>query len=156
MNTRIPFGYDIIDGRAVVNEEKIEQLMLYFTRFLDGLSMADAARVARLPVSSSTYPKLLQRKEYCGTEYYPAVITEDYQQKLVAEWQRRKKEHPRRRRKPADKGVRVYTKFRLAQSATATATDTTKNTDDPTDLSITDQISVFYQRIRPEYTPHSR
>ena len=110
MDRRIPFGYEIIDGKAVINEQKVKQLRLYFERYLSGQSMADAARVAHLPVSSSTYPHLFKRKEYCGTDYYPAVITKEYQAQLVAEWQRRKDEHPRRRRKQpvTEGGDRIY------------------------------------------------
>ena len=140
MDKRIPFGYDIIDGKAVINDRKMKQLLQYFQCYLDGQSMADAARTAHLPVCSSTYPNLFKRKEYCGTEDYPAVITRDYQAQLVAEWKRRKDEHPRRRRKPALKGVKVYTHFKLA-SARAEAGGS------PADL-----MAVFYQRIRPDYT----
>ena len=140
MDKRIPFGYDIIDGRPVINERKRRQLLLYFKTYLAGQSMADAARTAHLPVCSSTYPNLFKRKEYCGTEDYPAMITKDYQTQLVAEWQRRKDEHPRRRRTPAVKGVKVYTHFKLASARAETGGS-------PADI-----MAVFYQRIRPDYT----
>lgn len=153
MDRRIPFGYDIIDGKAVINERKMQQLKLYFKNYLDGQSMADAARVAHLPVSSSTYPNLFKRKEYCGTDYYPAVITKEYQKQLVTEWQRRKDEHPRRRRKQADKGVRVYTHFRMASTTTNPSNNLPEQ--DLTEQNPTERMAVFYQRIRPDYTHHN-
>ena len=86
---RVPFGYDIVDGAAVINEADAGRLKLFFKVFMDGESMADAARQAKLQCSTTTYPHLFKRKEYCGTDYYPAIITHEYQALLIAEWEKR-------------------------------------------------------------------
>ena len=153
MAKRTPYGYNIINGRAVIDEQKAEQLKLYFSGYLEGLSMADAARIARLPLSASTYSNLLKRKEYGGTDFYPAIIDPVYQEKLEQEWERRKEENSHRRRKPAEKGVRVYTEFRLVSTPTSTLSSTTTTS---ASGSPADQIAVLYQRIRPVYRSQNR
>ena len=155
MAKRTPYGYNIINGRAVIDEQKAEQLKLYFSGYLEGLSMADAARIARLPLSASTYSNLLKRKEYGGTDFYPAIIDPVYQEKLEQEWERRKEENSHRRRKPAEKGVRIYTEFQLTSSPVSPSTSSTSSTSDrPVDP--VDQIAVLYQRIRPVYRSQNR
>ena len=86
MPSKIPFGYEIIGGKAYVNAQEAAQLKTYFRKYLEGLSMSAAAQEARLPFSSTTYPHLFKRKEYLGTDYYPALITEEYQRQLIDEW----------------------------------------------------------------------
>ena len=160
MAKRTPYGYNIINGRAVIDEKKAEQLKLYFSGYLSGLSMADAARIARLPLSASTYSNLLKRKEYGGTDFYPAIIDPGYQEKLEQEWERRKEENSHRRRKPAEKGVRVYTEFRLTSSPAFTSSSTSSAasiSDRPADpIDPVDQIAVLYQRIRPVYRSQNK
>ena len=77
MGARIPFGYRIVEGKAVIDEENLKKLKRFFSLYLEGTSMAEAARTAELPVSASTLPKLLRKKVYLGTDYYPPVLTYD-------------------------------------------------------------------------------
>ena len=65
---RIPFGYRIIDGAAQVDPVESAQLKKYFSLYLSGLSMVEAAAEAGLECSKSTYRNILNRKEYTGTE----------------------------------------------------------------------------------------
>ena len=41
-----PFGYDIVDGMAVVNEAEAEQLQTLFAGYLLGLSLKSAGAMA--------------------------------------------------------------------------------------------------------------
>ena len=142
MAARVPFGYEIVDGKAQVNAEAAERLKLFFSEFLSGASMAEAARKARLQCSTTTYPHLFKRKEYSGTDYYPAVISSDYQEKLIAEWERRRGQKPIRLKERIPKGVRIYTDFRIVKKGT--------DSDD-----LVEQMNVLYQRIRPRVSrPH--
>ena len=138
--TRIPYGYDIIDGKAYINQEQAEQLKLYFRRYLEGLSMSAAAEEARLPCSATTFPHFFKRKEYIGTDYYPPIITAEYQKQLIDEWEKRKSENPRQSKPCPKKGVRIYTDFRIAGTAG-------NEEDDPVTYA-----AVLYQRIRPKHT----
>ena len=136
---RVPFGYDIVDGAAVINEAAAGQLKVFFQVFMRGESMAEAARQARLQCSTTTYPHLFKRKEYCGTDYYPAIITSDYQQELIAEWEKRKGESPRQPKQRPRKGVPLYMDFKLTSQHAS-------RSDAPEDVA-----AAFYRRIRPRY-----
>ena len=134
-----PYGYKIVSGKAVIIPKEVEKLHLYFDYYMSGDTMAEAARKAKLPFSSTTLPYLMKKKEYVGTEYYPAIITADYQAALIAEWERRKDSAPKKKPIPK-KGVKIYTNFRLSPV-------TVVPNDDPAD-----SIAQLYQKIRPVYT----
>ena len=135
---RVPFGYRIVEEKAVIHGAEAEQLLLYFRLYLSGMSMSGAAREAKLPCSETTCPHLFRRKEYVGTDFYPALITADYQQKLITEWQTRKMKRPKRRRASTEKRVRIYTRFCFSEKAGEVPSDPVE------------QIAALYQRIRPQ------
>ena len=135
---RIPFGYRIVDGAAQIDPVESAQLKKYFSLYLGGETMAEAAHEAGLNCSATTFRNLLKRKEYAGTDYYPAIITSDYQKSLEAEWERRKDESRRGPKPSVPKGVRIYTDFRMVKKGTLS--------DDPAE-----QTNVLYQRIRPKH-----
>ena len=113
MGTRIPFGYRIVEGKAQSDPENEEKLKLFFRLYLEGLTMAGAARTAGLPVSASTLPHLFQRKEYLGTDYYPPIVSPAYQEQLIREWKKRKQDSPRTGKKRPKKAVRIHICFHL-------------------------------------------
>ena len=112
----VPFGYRIENGKAVVNEEEAEKLREFFKLFLAGSSMAGAARDAGLSCHHTTLPLLMKRKAYTGTDFYPAIITTDFQQKLVFEWGKRKGEGPRTPNVRAVRFVKINTEFDAPES----------------------------------------
>lgn len=136
---KVPYGYRIVDGEAYVNSEETARLQLYFRRYLEGESMSAAAKEAQLPCSQTTLPHLFQRKEYIGNEFYPPIITEEYQQKLIAEWEERKKRAVVRSLPThKEKGVRIYKEFRLVKARNYDSSDPV------------DSAAALYQRIRPK------
>ena len=88
----VPFGYKIENGKAVVNEEEVQKLRSFFRLFMAGASMAGAAHDAGLSCHHTTLPLLFKREAYIGTDFYPTIITKEYQQMLIEEWERRKLE----------------------------------------------------------------
>ena len=110
---RIPFGYRIVDGKAQIDQEEAHILKTYFSLYLEGLSMAEAAHEAGLHCSTTSFRNLLKKKEYTGTDYYPAIISPEYQEKLMVERERRKAESLRKPKDRVPKGVRIYTRFRM-------------------------------------------
>ena len=140
---RVPFGYRIAHGKAQVDPVESAQLRRYFSLYLGGASMAEAAKEAGLQCSASTFRNLLKRKEYRGTDYYPAIISAEYQEQLVAEWEKRKGENPRQPKERIPKGVRIYTDFRIH-----TDFRVVKNGLDSDDL--VEQMNNLYQMIRPK------
>lgn len=138
MPNKIPFGYEVIGGKAFINEKEAEQLLLYYRRFLDGETMNAAAREARLPCSQTTYCTLLSKKVYLGTDYYPPIISKEYQDQLIAEYKKRRAQASKPPKKRPVKGVKVYTDFRLVRPRAYAP-------DDPVDCA-----AALYQRIRPK------
>ena len=86
----IPYGYRIINGEAVIDKSESSRLLFFYKEFLTGNTLSTAAEKAGLTCSHSTLPLFLKRKEYTGTEFYPAIITKEYQDLLIAEWKKRK------------------------------------------------------------------
>ena len=161
-NARIPFGYEIVGGKAVINTTTATQLKQYYELFLSGLTMAESARQAGILCSSTTYPNLFKRKEYTGTDYYPAIITKEYQAMLIAEWKERKSQRPEYN-PPAPKGVRIYTDFKAVASSVGRAQARYAGADSPVaanspvaqDSSPAARAASIYQRLRPVYTNRS-
>ena len=71
----IPYGYKIIDGKAEIDEENAEQVKRLFTRFLEGESLATASKSCSLNFTHSQVGRMLEKKEYCGDEFYPEIIS---------------------------------------------------------------------------------
>lgn len=111
MAHKIPFGYEIINGHACINRKEAEQLRQFFTLFLEGVSLREAGVKANLPFAKTAFPRILLRKEYTGTDYYPPIITSEYQAQLINEWNRRNAENPAYGKSRRKKGLKIHTKF---------------------------------------------
>lgn len=134
---RVPYGYRIENGKAVIDSGEATALRHYFRAYLDGLSMAKAAEQAELPCSASTLKYLLFKKEYTGTDFYPQIITEEYQKRLAEEYEIRKTRSVRVAPKIPKKGVKIFSEFKLAEARLY-------NSGDPADCA-----AAFYGRIIP-------
>jgi len=86
-----PFGYDIVDGRAVVNPEKAETLKKVISSYLSGKGFTAAAADAGLAMSHSGVKRLIQNERYLGDSFYPAIITEETARAIEEERLRREK-----------------------------------------------------------------
>lgn len=69
-----PYGYQIINGKAVVDEEKANQLKVLFETYIEGASFKVAAEIVGIMLSHSSIGKLLRNEKYLGTDFYPAII----------------------------------------------------------------------------------
>jgi len=73
-----PIGYDIVDGKAVINKEEAEQVKTLFAGYLLGLSLQAAASMAGLKgVNTSQAKRMLHNRKYLGDDYYPQLIDEE-------------------------------------------------------------------------------
>lgn len=129
-----PYGYKIVDGRAVVDAEAAWRLLRFFELFLSGSSMSTAAREADLTVCASSYPRLFYRTIYTGDDFYPAIIAQYYQDQLIAEYERRRASSNQGVHKKLRKAVPIHTCFRLRYPASV-------DTEDP--------VTALYDRIKP-------
>ena len=80
---RIPYGYRIVNGQAEIDHAERDILLGYFEAYLSGEPMSYAAEKVGLPFSPATYPHLFKRKEYLGTDFYPAIIAPDLFRKAL-------------------------------------------------------------------------
>lgn len=74
MGSHIPYGYNIIDGKAVIDEVKAEQVRQMYRNYLSGLALQKAAAEAGIQTWHGSAGRMLSNKKYLGTKYYPAII----------------------------------------------------------------------------------
>ena len=118
-----PYGYRIINGKAVINEQAAEQIKVLFQSYLTGDSLATAANKADIKAFHAGISRMLQNKRYLGDEYYPAIIDPDTFTATEAERIRRAEKLGRVREAKAKKEVVYPTSFRISEG--------TKQFDDP-------------------------
>lgn len=69
-----PYGYKIVDGKAVINEEQAEIVRKLFEGYISGLALKVAAENAGLHIYHGSAGRMLRNKHYLGDDYYPAII----------------------------------------------------------------------------------
>ena len=112
-----PYGYRIINGKAVINEQAAERIKILFQSYLTGDSLATAAKKAEIIAFHAGVSRLLQNKRYFGDEYYPAIIDPDTFADTEAERIRRAEKLGRVREPKAKKEVVYPTTFRISEGA---------------------------------------
>ena len=84
-----PYGYDIVGGIAVINEEQAAAIRQTCENYLSGMSMTQAARAAGINMKHSGVKRLMLNPRYLGKDFYPAILTPEIAQAVEAERQRR-------------------------------------------------------------------
>lgn len=72
--SHIPYGYRIENGKAVIDEEKAEQVRKLYKGYLSGLAYIPAAEAVGLKLYHTGVKNMMQNKNYLGNNYYPAII----------------------------------------------------------------------------------
>ncbi|EPI2116194.1 recombinase family protein [Listeria monocytogenes] len=109
----IPYGYKIINGIAEIDEEKAEQVKLLFTRFLEGESLATASKSCSLNFTHSQVGRMLEKKGYCGDEFYPAIISTEIFEQVQEERLKRATKLGRLNKSKPTLAVEPTTKFKM-------------------------------------------
>lgn len=86
-----PYGYKIIDSKAVVDEEKTAQVRKICENYLSGMSFINAAADVGLTMTHCEVKHMIQNGRYLGDSFYPAIITEEIARRIEAERVRRAK-----------------------------------------------------------------
>jgi hypothetical protein len=73
----IPYGYNIIDGKAVINEEAAEQVRTFFQHYLNGVALTKAAELVGMTLFHGSAGRMLRNKHYLGDDYYPQIIDKE-------------------------------------------------------------------------------
>ena len=84
-----PYGYDIVGGAAVINEEQAANLRKLSENYLSGMSFVQAALTAGINMKHSGVKRLMQNPRYLGDDFYPAILTAEIAQAVEAERLRR-------------------------------------------------------------------
>lgn len=84
-----PFGYKVVDGKAVIDEVAAGQLREMYKGFLEGKSLVVAARDVGIETYHGTVTRMLGNKKYLGTDYYPQIIDQETFDKTLEEKQKR-------------------------------------------------------------------
>ena len=109
----IPYGYKIVDGKAEINEENAKQVKMLFTRFLEGDSLATASKSCSLNFTHSQVGRMLEKKEYCGDDFYPEIISTEVFEKVQEERLKRATKLGRLNRVKSILAVEPSTKFKM-------------------------------------------
>lgn len=72
-----PYGYKIENGKAVIDEEKAEQVRKLYKGYISGLAYIPAAEAAGLKLYHTGAKKMMQNRYYLGDEFYPAIIDKE-------------------------------------------------------------------------------
>ena len=84
-----PYGYDIVGGAAVINEEQAANLRKLCENYLSGMSFVQAAKEVGLEMKHSGAKRLMQNPRYLGDDFYPAILTAEIAQAVETERLRR-------------------------------------------------------------------
>ncbi|MBQ9157155.1 MAG: recombinase [Eubacterium sp.] len=69
------YGYRIVQGEALLHEEKSKQIKELFASYLKGDSIRDAAKEAGIPYTIAQ--RALSNPTYLGTDFYPPIIDKE-------------------------------------------------------------------------------
>lgn len=83
--SHVPYGYRIEKGKAVIDEEKAEQVRKLYKGYISGLAYMSAAGAAGLKLYHTGAKKMMQNKRYLGDEYYPPIIDKETYESAEAE-----------------------------------------------------------------------
>lgn len=118
-----PYGYRIVDGKAVIDEAAATQIRELYKNYLSGLSLTNAAKEAGLDLLHSGAKRMMRNKHYLGDDFYPAIIDKGSFDAVEVELNKRSTKLGRNNRYNAPKVKRPPTAFRLG--------DITENYDNP-------------------------
>ncbi len=106
-----PFGYKIENGSAVVDEAVAGQIRQIFQFYLEGDSLATAAKKAGVISFHGGISRMLKNKHYLGDEYYPAIIDRETFDRAGQERMRRAAALGRIKEPAEQEGILIPTVF---------------------------------------------
>lgn len=73
----IPYGYRIVDGKAVIDEKEALKVRELFRKFLEFETISETARSVNINKTHSVISNILKNKTYLGTSLYPSLLDEE-------------------------------------------------------------------------------
>lgn len=74
MAAHTPYGYRIVDGKAVVDEVQAEQVRSFFEEYISGKALKVAAENVGLKIFHGSAGRMLRNTRYLGDDYYPPLL----------------------------------------------------------------------------------
>ncbi len=113
-----PYGYEIIGGRAVINDEQAAKIRQICKNYLAGMSLTKAAASVGITMGSCGVKRIMLNRRYLGNDFYPAILTEETVQLVKEESARRESMigFKRKRGKNVNQGM-IYTNFTIPRIA---------------------------------------
>ena len=105
------FGYSIKNGKAFIDKENAVKVQKLFDGYIRGLSLRTAALEAGIDTFHGSAGRMLQNKKYVGTEFYPAIVSEEIFDKVQEERKKRAVKLGRVREVEEDLPIISPTKF---------------------------------------------
>jgi len=110
-----PYGYQITNGKALIDEQAARRIIDLFQSYLTGDSLATAAEKADIKSFHAGIARMLHNTRYLGDAYYPALIDPDTFTAVEAERVRRAEKLGRVWEPKEEKEVVFPTAFRLCE-----------------------------------------
>lgn len=82
-NRSIPFGYCVVNGGFVVNENEADAMRKIFADYISGKSLKAIAAEMKIPYNSgkswnkNTISRILDNKKYTGENGYPRIVSDE-------------------------------------------------------------------------------
>lgn len=73
----ISYGYEIVEGKAVVKEEQAENVRAFYKGYISGLALTVAAKEVGLNLYHGSAGRMLRNKHYLGDDFYPSIIDKE-------------------------------------------------------------------------------
>ena len=87
------YGYKIVDGKVIVDEQEAAVVINIFNGYLSGMSLRDAAVNAGRPMVHSMVKRIISNFCYVGDDFYPAIVSRQTFARANAELIRRSEKH---------------------------------------------------------------
>ena len=111
----VPYGYDIANGRAVVDKSKQKKIRQLYQNYISGMSLSKAAEEADIHIPHGMVAKLLSNRHYLGDSFYPQIIDRNTFEKAAEERRHRAEKLGRMNLKKPVEQKAVPTAFTLAK-----------------------------------------
>lgn len=72
-----PYGYRIVDGKAVIDEEEAGNVQAIFAEYLNGTALMVAAAKVDLKMYHGSVGRILRNRHYLGDDFYPGIIDQE-------------------------------------------------------------------------------
>jgi len=109
----IPYGYRIVNGDAVVNEEEAAKVKVLCDLYLSGLSLVQAGKEAGFDMVHSGVKNMMINKRYLGDDFFPPILSKQTHDAVVSELSRREECSMHVRKTKDKKDYLIKTEFAI-------------------------------------------